>query len=746
MRPILFLSLLVGLDAGAAAATEQEGAPTVLVFRSAENGRSIESYAVREGDALRAPPDALRALGLIVPADETRELMPLADIDGLSVRIDDAAGTATLTCATRCYETRVIGDEPLTAREPQRSDGAFLNVDLNYQAIEKSRDLAGAFELGVFGEWGEGEATWTAGAQGDDVVRLETRLTFDDVGRRVRVRVGDSVTRAAATGVPARFGGIQIARDFSLDPRFVTFPTPVWGGVATEPSVVDLYVNGVLRMRENVDSGPFSIADPPSVNGAGTVRIVVTDSLGREHAAWAPFYSSRALLKPGLVDYSVAAGALRERFSVESAAYGDAFASGVYRRGLTAKQTGELRAEATPEVAVAGAGLSSLLGEAAQGDIAIAFSQGKDADGLLTRAGLSRSGDIFTATAEVQYASTDFRQIGFAGDTPRLRSAMSLGFQNRYIGSVSLSATSADFRKGSDVRTIALNATPTMTSDYVIGFSATYVEADEGSLTVGARVSTFFGPGASSFAAQAKNGLWALDASMSHNAPAEGGLGWRAAARTGDMERRDVGLSFDTLHGLFGVEASRVDSNQGVRAAAAFGLAWIDGGLYAARPIRDSFALVDARAPNVRVTLDNRPAGVTGANGKTLVIGLRAFEENSLGIRVDDLPEGVPAIADEIALVPAARAGAIVRFPVEQGRAGEIQVLDEMRAPLAAGVILVRESDGARFPVGENGRVYVEGVHRALRLTRLGAESCAAIVTPETLTGEREVTCARTNG
>lgn len=262
MRPILFLSLLVGLDAGAAAATEQEGAPTVLVFRSAENGRSIESYAVREGDALRAPPDALRALGLIVPANETRELMPLSDIHGLGVRIDDAAGTATVTCASSCYETRVIGGETLTAREPQRSDGAFLNVDLNYEAIEESRDLAGAFELGVFGEWGEGEATWTAGAQGDEVVRLETRLTFSDVHRRVRLRGGDSVTRAAATGVPARFGGLQIARDFALDPRFVTFPTPVWGGVATEPSVVDLYVNGVLRMRENVASGPFSIADP----------------------------------------------------------------------------------------------------------------------------------------------------------------------------------------------------------------------------------------------------------------------------------------------------------------------------------------------------------------------------------------------------------------------------------------------------------------------------------------------------
>lgn len=482
------------------------------------------------------------------------------------------------------------------------------------------------------------------------------------------------------------------------------------------------------------------------MNGAGAVRLVVTDSLGREHATWAPFYSSRALLKPGLVDYSFAAGALRERFSVASAAYGDMFVSGVYRRGLSAEQTGELRAEATAEEVVVGAGLSSLFGEAAQGDVAIAFSQGKDADGMLTRAGLSRSSDIFTTSAEIEYASADFRQISFMGDTPRLRSAMSLGFQNRYIGSVSLSATSADFRKGSDVRTVALNATPTMTSDYVLGFSATYVEAEEGSVTVGARLSTFFGASTASFAADATNGHWALDAAMSHNAPAEGGLGWRAAARTGDMERRDVGLSFDTLHGLFDVEASRVDSDHGVRASAAFGLAWIDGGLYAARPTRDSFALVDARAPNVRVTLDNRPAGVTGSNGKALVTGLRAFEENRLGIRVDDPPEGIPAIADEIALVPASRAGAIARFPVEQGRAGEIQVIDETQAPLAAGVILVRESDGARFPVGENGRVYVEGVHRALRLTRLGADSCAAIVTPETLAGAREVTCARVSG
>lgn len=747
MHPTLFLPLIASLGPGAAGADDESGSATAIALRSSDNGRSTETYAVVNGAEILVPPDALRALGLTVSAAERRDLVSLREIAGLQVSLDPATGEATVSCPVHCYAMQTFGDEGAAPATPFATTGAFLNVDLNAEAVEGRRALAGAFEFVAFGPPGQGELSWTAGARGDsEVVRLESRWTMDAVRRRVRLRLGDSVTSPGMTGVPYRFAGLQLARDFSLDPRFVTFPTPSLTGVAATPSVVDLYVNGVLQRRERVDAGPFSVTQTPTMSGSGAVRVVVTDSLGRQQETWAPFYSSRALLKPGLTDFSFALGAAREQYAVKSAAYGDLFASGVYRRGMSNALTLEARGEGARDRVTIGGGLSTLVGELAQGDVATAISTGQGGAGARTRVAVSRIGPHISATADMEYATRKFAQVGAPAGAPRLRAAFALSAYHARVGSATLSATTSDARIGDDVSTISLAAYPQRFGAGAFGVFMSYAASDRRAFTAGVRLAFRLGRGSASTSAEATDGRWSLHASAQEPAPSAGGLGWRAASRTGDIERQDAGVRLETMRGVVGLDASRVGREQGVRGQAAFGLAWIDGGLHAARPLQESFALVDAHAGNVRVTLDNRPVARTGASGKALVTGLRAYHDNRIGILVEDLPGDVPVASDELILVPAARAGAVARFPVALGRAGEVRVVDEHDTPLPAGSVLVRADNGARHPVGEEGRVYVEGVRGPVVLQRLGEATCAAVISTDLLDGGRQVVCAQAGG
>lgn len=746
--PILLLSALTIVEPGVARAVEADGVPTVLVLRSADTGASTESYALLNGDMIAVPPDALRALGIRLSSGEPRDLMPLSDVPGLGVTLDRRRGEATLSCAMKCYVTQVIGDPAQAPSSVLIHPGAFMNVDVTYGAIQRARNAAGAFEVGVFGARGQGEASWTVGARdGAEVVRLETRWTIDDVGRRVRYRFGDSLSRAGATSAPFRFGGLQIARDFALDPRFVTFPTPELAGVATTPSVVDLYVDGALRLRERVNAGPFSIPETPVVSGAGQAQIVVTDALGRQQVTSAPFYASRSLLKPGLSDFSFALGALRERFAAESADYGDVFLSGAYRRGWTSALTAELYGETTRRQSNIGAGFSWLADQAGQADVAVALSSDDGEGGALVRLGFTRISQRLSIGAEIDQASAGFARIGSRDAAPRTRGAFSAGVSDARFGYASVSATMADYRDKDDIATLALDYVPGRAGRAALGFTVLYVAADTETLSLAVRFAAPLGAyGSAAATGEARDGRWTTGASAHAPPPADGGVGWRVSARSGDVERRDAGVRLETLRGVFDLEASRVGRTDGVRAQAAFGLAWIDDGLFVSRPIRESFALVDARAPGVHVSRDNRRVGVTDRDGRALVTGLRPYEDNRLGIEIDDLPTGMPVVADAIIVTPAARAGAVVRFPLHAGAAGEVRVVDQDGAPLPAGAMLVRATDGARFPVGEDGRVYVEGVREGVVLHRAGQAACAVYVATQAVAANARVECRRSDG
>ena len=69
------------------------------------------------------------------------------------------------------------------------------------------------------------------------------------------------------------------------------------------------------------------------------------DVLGRETVIVQPFFTHASLLEEGLSDWSLEAGATRRNLGLDNANYGEGFASGIWRRGISNEFTLEGRGE-----------------------------------------------------------------------------------------------------------------------------------------------------------------------------------------------------------------------------------------------------------------------------------------------------------------------------------------------------------------------------------------------------------------
>jgi outer membrane usher protein len=138
-------------------------------------------------------------------------------------------------------------------------------------------------------------------------------------------------------------------------------------------------------------------------------------------------------------------------------------------------------------------------------------------------------------------------------------------------------------------------------------------------------------------------------------------------------------------------------------------VAVMGGGVFIGNKVDSAFAVVDAGAPEVVVTLDNRPIGKTNFMGKFLVPNLRAWERNTLGI--DPEGQSVSFDAAKVAEVstPRSKSGVYVNFG---GRANVVSAIVVFVGPdgkpLQAGYKGHLEGQSDIFLVGHDGRAYVK--------------------------------------
>ncbi|HKJ61223.1 MAG TPA: fimbria/pilus outer membrane usher protein [Hyphomicrobiales bacterium] len=564
----------------------------------------------------------------------------------------------------------------------------------------------------------------------------------------------------SALSHPVRLAGVQVSRNFGLRHDLITTPISTIAGSASVPSTIDIYVNSARAYSGQVENGPFEVANLPVMSGPGSVRVVLRDALGRETVTTSSYYMSPTLLAPGLSDFSMEAGFPRRSYSLKSNDYsGDPFLIGSIRYGLNDRLTLEGHGEFGQELLNAGAGMSFGLEDLGTASLSLAGSRHdpETCSPALTDCGiaygLQLGAQAEMAMADWRIYARTLRIFGDYADVASVTSTQSfdeLGYYPYfYAPIVSVDQLSVSVPLGFDPSHVNVNFTHSVDS------------ADESRLILGVSHSrpawwggTFAVSAYHDFENTDNSGIFAglyftlgnnvslatgvsgrgddlgFSASMTKPETAEiGSYGWRIRTQEGGTPYRSAAASYRAE--IMRVEAGiseRSGSTQ-FQAQADGAIATLGGDVFFANRIDDSFAVVDAAAPDIKVFHENRPIGVTGENGRLLVPSLRSWQPNIISIDPANLPINADIIETKQQVTPAAKSGVLVKFDAKAANDAalvEFRLADRTPVPVSSEGFI--EGQPESFVIGYDGQAYIRGLERQNIVTIIqpGGKRCVA--------------------
>lgn len=684
------------------------------------------------GGRLQAPAATLRQLGFPVQGDSPVYLDQLA---GVVVHYDAGLQILDLQVPLQLLQlpTAQLGRSAQGTPAAQSSPGMALNYDLYASHSDGLGNLSLNTDLRLFGV-GRGSLrstglmrTYQLPGEGwqHQSVRLDTSWRLDLPDQALSLTVGDFYSGFLEWSRPARMAGIQIGRNYGLQPYRVLTPTPSFLGEAVVPSNVELYVDGLRQYGGQVPVGPFQLATQPGISGTGTAQVVVTDAFGRMQTLDFSFYGTQQLLAAGLSDWSAGIGRLRRDFGIHSFRYdSDTVASATLRRGISNQFTLEAHAEGGGGVLNAGVGGAWLLGRA--GVLSANWSESRDDQrrGRQYGMGYNWNNRRFNVNLASRRTSGDYRDLGSLQDSlpPRISEQASFGVDLQRLGTVSLSYLRLD--QAVPVLDAPQPAPgpglPYTRTRYLSLFwsrsfgrwnaylSATQDIDQRQNRSIYLSLGTRLGEDRQATLAVQRNGdVDRASAEVMRPVPGDGsrsGPGWRLQARD-DGGLAEIGALGS--HGRYSAGLSRDAGQTFAYGNASGSLVWMAGSVFAAREVPDAFAVVSTGRPGIPVMLENRPVGVTNRNGLLLVTPLLSWQRNRLGIDTLDLPADMRAERVETFATPRQGAGMRVDFKLVHSRGALLTLLDEAGQPLPLGA---RISGAGVTPtvVGHDGQAWVE--------------------------------------
>jgi len=686
---------------------------------------------------LYATPDALAEWRLSVDPEakgveyRNRTWYPLAAIPGYEARFDYANQSVDLTFKATEFSATKLGGEavqrvPLSPVLPS----LFVNYDVNDNYLA-GRDIITRNDLGALTEFGfsSGAGVLTSSHVGRNLtgdpyveprswVRLETTFNHDIPDKNVTLRIGDSSTRPGMWGRQVYFGGIQFGRNYSLTPGFITYPLPILAGQSAAPSTVDLYVNDVLRQTSQVPTGPFVIDNFPLLTGTGQARLVVRDILGRETVIVQNFFASAELLDAGLSDWSAELGAVRQNFGIQSADYGQAFGSGLFRYGIDRTKTIELRAEVGEETQGGGAGLSIALPGQMLGQVGVAGSRNQDVgSGSYAVMGLQHSSLRHGFTLSLKQASEDYRQVGLEGSPLLSRQEYSAGYTSYALadrGSLGVAYAHIEQFSGLDINTMSANYTVRFGARSSLTFTATHVrsgDADANTFGVSLLVPLDNRMTATANVTHREQETDAY-AGASQGLEAELGTAWRVlGGRRSGLNFVEGGLYHQGSRALLSADVNQTSHQLNARLGVQGAFVIADSSLFATRKLYNSFAVVEVEGyEDVGVGFQSSVYARTDSTGRAIVPNLQPYRSNSVRLDPNELPISAELDTIELAAVPAYRSGVKVKFPVRSGRGALIKIELQDGRPAPAGGVITIKGDTKEFYVARRGEAFVTGL------------------------------------
>lgn len=715
----------------AVAQAETQTAPGVepLVAEVQVNGqRMAEPIVLLKDDAgrLYASETLVRAWRLSLPSSgslrfEGENYRRIDGISSLNLEFSSTDQSLSIDAAPGLFQSQNFMFDPIGPMETTPSaTGAFLNYDLFVERTGGRMSLNGLGELHLFTPKGTGVSNFAV-RYGDDarkLLRLETSWTIDRPEKLSSIRFGDTITRGGYGTTPVRIAGIQFARNFAVQPGFVTLPLPTLTGSAALPSTAEIYVNNVLQGTREVQPGPFELGSAPVQTGGGTVQLITTDVLGRQVITSHRYYSSTQMLRKGLHDFSYEVGFLRKDLGVKSNQYGAMTASATHRYGVTDQLTAEANVQLTKSIHTGGIMLTTTLFDLALFTVSGAGSRSNLGSGGALAFGVERRGRGVSVGGHAEWRSQRYTRLEETEARRTRFTATAFADYSFRGGSIGVNYFRRDNRLGDNEELVGGLASFAVRGG-TLQIAARRAVTGRSNTVIGASFALPFGRrGNASVSVDVENGRRIARTSVQQNLPAGPGGGYRAVMESGAIDRFQAQYVWQGTAGTWGVETAKVGKSAGVRISAAGSVGIIGGRAFVSRRLDSSFADVRVdKYPRVRVYADNHLVGVTDSKGRLIVPNLRAYEANPIRIDDADLPIDAHLPAYESVVRPYAGSGVIVRFNPRRERGVVMQVRLQDGAMLPAGAEVRVDGRSEVHNVATGGELYIEGLAGVTRLT-----------------------------
>jgi outer membrane usher protein len=717
----------------------RQSADEAFVLRGDANEFYVEESVLRDWQIQRPWPQSEKYLG--------KTFYGLHEFEGTVVQFDKRVMTLDVFFPASLMPNRTVDMSKSGLRARSEEFGAYMDYEFNLlgEGGGGQKTTFGQFFPVVFGGFGNISANTIYRNYGSGNVNsgsysrsglnvLELTYTRDDPEKMRSLRVGDIITNPGMHGRALRVGGVQIGTNFSTRPELITHPLPDFYGETAIPTAVELYVNGRLTKRQEVQPGSYVLEDVPVVNGFGQMQIVARDVLGRQQVFSQDFFIVPELLRTGLSEYSFSAGALREEFAIENFQYGDFVTTATWRHGLRDNLTVTGHGEISNQYALLGGNGHYATANGGVVNAGLGFSNSDIGAGARWQLGFRKLSDLLNFSVEVSGTTDKFDVLGSIAQPPKLQLLTTVGKNFYENGSLGLSLLHQEYRARPSLSIASATYSISLRRFLTISANLSYVRTERDDLSAGIRFSMPFGEHHSTSGGfTAGRNDQRIEAEINRALPAGSGFGYHIAAGALDGKFVDAGVIAQNEIGTYRLDVRDADAyGSSWQIGTSGSVAYLSGLTKLTRQVNEAFAVVNVGdIEGVRVYAENQEIGRTNRNGQIFVPGLRPYLKNQLRIELEDLPLNtkVGSVSEDTA--PYFRSGVVVNFDVSVSNNVVFRAIQRDGTPVPEGAVVRIGKSLEAFPVGLDGKVFLQGIDRSSEITiRWNNKSCDIEVPP----------------